>query len=135
MQPFIREYRSNRNVVFDCHYHVVWTPKYRRPVLSGPIGERLKVIVREVCKEHDVLVEALEVMPDHVHMLLSVDPQLGIHRIIKRIKGRSARDLRKEFPELKSRLPSLWTNSYFVATTGGAPLDVIKQYVEQQKGK
>lgn len=135
MQTFTREYRSNRNVVFDCHYHVVWTPKYRRPVLGGAIGERLKVIAREVCDEHEVLVGAIEVMPDHVHMLLSVDPQFGVHRIVKRIKGRSARALREEFPELKSRLPSLWTNSYFVSTTGGAPLDVVKQYVEQQKGK
>ncbi len=134
MATFKRAYRRNRNVVFDCHYHVVWTPKYRRPVLAGAIGERFKVIAREVCVEHDVLVEALEVVPDHVHALLSVDPQLGVHGIVKRIKGRSARVLREEFPELKSRLPSLWTNSYFVSTTGGAPLDVIGQYVEQQRG-
>lgn len=134
MEAFTREYRSNRNIVFDCHYHVVWTPKYRRPVLEGAVGERLKVIAQEVCAEHDVLVGAFEVMPDHVHALLSVDPQLGVHRIVKRIKGRSARLLREEFPSLKSRLPSLWTNSYFVATAGGAPLEVIRQYVERQKG-
>ena len=73
------------------------------------------------------------VMPDHVHLLVEVDPQFGIHRLVKYLKGISSHTLRKEFPSLKSRLPTLWTNSYFVSTVGGAPLQVIKQYVEQQK--
>ena len=72
-------------------------------------------------------------MPDHIHLLLQVDPQLGIHRLIKRLKGRSSRLLREEFRELKSRLPTLWTSSYFVSSVGGAPLDIIKQYVRNQK--
>ncbi len=72
-------------------------------------------------------------MPDHVHLLVGVDPQFGIHRLIKTIKGRSFRLLRQEFPSLRSRLPSLWTNSYFVATVGGAPLEIIKQYVANQR--
>ncbi len=66
----------------------------------------------------------LEVMPDHVHMLIEVDPQFGAHRAVKRFKGATSRYLRMEFPELKKRLPSLWTNSYFVSTVGGAPMDV-----------
>ena len=72
-------------------------------------------------------------MPDHIHLLLQVDPQLGIHRLIKRLKGRSSRLLREEFRELKSRLPTLWTSSYFVSSVGGAPLEIIKQYVRNQK--
>jgi putative transposase len=76
---------------------------------------------------------ALEITPDHVHLLVEVDPQLGIHRLVKYIKGVTSHDLRKEFPSLSSRLPSLWTNSYFVSTVAGAPLEVIKQYVENQK--
>lgn len=72
-------------------------------------------------------------MPDHVHMLAEVDPQLGIHRFVKKVKGVSSRILRDEFLSLKSRIPTLWTNSYFVTTVGGAPLEVIKQYVENQK--
>jgi putative transposase len=103
-------------------------------VLEDQIAERFKTIAAEVCAEHNVIIEALEVMPDPVHAVLNVDPQLGIHLIVKRIKGRSARLLREEFPSLKSRLPSLWTNSYFVSTTGGAPLDIIRQYVETQRG-
>ena len=74
-------------------------------------------------------------MPDHVHLLVEVDPQFGVHRLVKAIKGRSSRVLREEFSWLRSRLPSLWTNSYFVATVGGAPLSVIKRYVETQKDR
>lgn len=72
-------------------------------------------------------------MPDHVHLLVEVDPQFGIHKLVKRIKGKTSRVLREEFPNLKSRIPSLWTNSYFVSTVGGAPLEVIKEYIENQK--
>lgn len=126
-------YKSNRNVFYRCHYHVVWCPKYGRKVLIGPIETRLKEIIRQVCQECRAEVEELEVLLDHVHLLVSVDPQFGIHRLMKLIKGRSSRFLRQEFPALKRKLPSLWTNSYFVATTGGAPLSLIKHYIEQQK--
>jgi putative transposase len=126
-------YKCNRNVFYACHYHVVWCPKFRRKVLVPPIDERLNQIIGEVCEEHDAEIEELEVTPDHVHLLVSVDPQFGIHRLMKLVKGRSSRLLRQEFPVLKRKLPSLWTNSYFCATTGSAPLSVVKQYIEQQK--
>ena len=129
----VSERRSNGNVVFSCKYHVVWCPKYRRKVLVPPIDERLKQIIRAVCEETAADLVEMEVMPDHVHLLAGCDPQFGIHRLVKAIKGRSSRILRHKFPRLKSRLPSLWTNSYFVATVGGAPLSIIKQYIENQK--
>jgi putative transposase len=94
---------------------------------------RLKEIIHQTVTELQSEVIELEVMPDHVHVLCEVDPQFGIHRLVKRLKGHSSRLLRQEFPWLKSRLPTLWINSYFVATVGGAPLTVIKQYIEQQK--
>ena len=75
----------------------------------------------------------MEIMTDHVHLLLSVAPQFGIHKAVKRLKGATSRYLRQEFPHLKKRLPTLWTNSYFVATVGGAPLEVIKRYIQNQK--
>jgi len=75
----------------------------------------------------------MEIMPDHVHLLIEVDPQFGINRATRSIKGFTSHTLQKEFPSLKTRLPTLWTNSYFVSTVGGAPLDVIKQYIENQK--
>lgn len=127
------EVRSNNNVVYRCAYHVVWCPKYRRPVIEGAVDERLKQIIREVCAERECNLIELETMPDHVHLLVECDPQYGIHRLVKQIKGRSSRALRQEFDSLRSRLPTLWTNSYFVATVGGAPLGIIKQYVANQR--
>lgn len=94
---------------------------------------RLKEIIKNVCLKRQAEIIEIEVMSDHVHLLVEIDPQYGIHRLIKEIKGFSSRALRKEFPRLKSRLPTLWTNSYFVATVGGAPLAIIKQYIENQK--
>ena len=126
-------FRSNNNVVYSCKYHVIWCPKYRRSVLDGVVGERLKQIMIDAAAETTGTIIEMEVMPDHVHLLVEVDPQYGIHRLVKHIKGRSSRLLRAEFPRLRSRLPTLWTNSYFVATVGGAPLAVIKQYIENQK--
>jgi putative transposase len=127
------EYKSNNNVVYSCKYHVVWCPKYRRPVLIEGVDERLKELIRETCSRLDTDLLEMEVMPDHVHLLIEVDPQFGIHKAVKRLKGYSSRILREEFPWLRSRIPSLWTNSYFVSTVGGAPLSVIKQYIENQK--
>lgn len=127
------EVRSNNNVIYRCAYHVVWCPKYRRPVIEGEIDAHLKQVIHEVCAEHKCNLIELETMPDHVHLLVECDPQYGIHRLVKQIKGRSSRVLRQEFPSLKSRLPTLWTNSYFVATVGGATLEVVKQYVENQR--
>jgi putative transposase len=126
-------YKSNRNVFNTCHYHVVWCPKYRRKVLVQAIEARQKQIIGEVCQDHQAEIEELEVMPNHVHLLVSVDPQFGIHRLMKLTKGRSSRLLRQEFPVLKRKLPTLWTNSYFVTTTGGASPSVIQAYIEQQK--
>lgn len=127
--------RRNENIVFSCHYHVVFCPKYRRKVLVNGIDERLKQLVLEIVQKWGQELIRIEVMPDHVHLLVSCDPQFGIHRLIKYIKGTSSRMLRQEYPELKHRLPSLWTNSYYVGTTGGVTLEVVKKYVESQKGK
>ena len=127
--------RSNANITFQCAFHVVWCPKYRRRVLEGRIEARLKELIRAVVADKGAWLVEMEVMPDHVHLLVEVDPQFGVHRLVKAIKGRSSRVLRQEFPHLKSRLPTLWTNSYFVATVGGAPLAAIKRYVENQKNR
>lgn len=127
------EYKSNNNIVYSCKYHVVFCPKYRRSVLVDGVDVRLKELIEEVADELYLDVIEQEIMPDHVHLLLEVDPQFGIHKAVKRIKGYSSNVLRSEFPWLKKRIPTLWTNSYFVSTVGGAPLSVIKQYIENQK--
>ncbi len=127
------KYKSNNNVVYSCKYHVVFCPKYCKPVLVDGVDERLTGIALEVADEMGFDIIEMGVMPDHVHMLISVDPQFGIHRAVKRIKGRTSHDLRAEFPWLKSRIPTLWTNSYFVSTVVGAPLAIVRQYIENQK--
>lgn len=127
------EYKSNSNIVYSCKYHVVWCPKYRRSVLLNGVDVRLKELIKESCEQLKVEIIEMEIMPDHVHLLMEVDPQYGVHKAVKHLKGYSSRILRQEFPWLKSRLPSLWTNSYFVSTVGGAHIAVIKQYIEDQK--
>jgi putative transposase len=125
--------KSNKNIVYSCKYHVVWCPKYRRPVLVGDIAQRLKSLILQQASRLQAEVIEMEVMPDHVHLLLEINPQFGIHRLIKAIKGYTSRVLRQEFKTLRTRIPTLWTNSYCVITVGGAPLSVIKQYIENQK--
>lgn len=127
------EYKSKNNVIYSCKYHVVWCPKYRRKVLINGVDARLKELIKETCIKQNVEIIEMEIMPDHVHLLMEVDPQYGIHKVVKQIKGYSSRILRNEYPWLRSRIPTLWTNSYFVSTVGGAPLAVIKQYIENQK--
>jgi putative transposase len=127
------KYKSNRNVVYSCKYHVVWCPKYRRKVLVPPVDERLKQVMSRVAEETRSEILEIEIMPDHVHLLVECDPQFGINRLVRSMKGRSSHVLREEFPSLKTRLPCLWTNSYFVSSVGGAPLAIVKQYIENQK--
>jgi putative transposase len=127
-----RGYKRNSDVVYSCKYHVVWCTKYRKPVLVDTVDERLKEIIRSVAVERRSEIIEMEVMTDHVHLLIEVDPQYGIHRLIKQMKGRSSRLLRAEFTQLRTRIPTLWTNSYFVSTVGGSTLAIIKQYVESQ---
>lgn len=128
-------YKSNYNIVYSCKYHIVFCPKYRRKVLVNGVDTRLKELVNSICEELQVDIIEMEIMPDHVHILLGVDPQFGIHKAVKTIKGTTSRILRQEFPWLRSRIPTLWTKSYFCSTIGGAPLSVIKQYIENQKSK
>lgn len=128
-----KTFKSNNNVVYSCKYHVVWCPKYRRKVLVDGVDARLKEILHEVVSETTGEILEIEVMPDHVHVLVEIDPQYGIAKLVRNMKGRSSRFLRQEFPWLKSRLPTLWTNSYFVSTVGGAPSSIVKQYIENQK--
>lgn len=127
------KYKSNKNVVYSCKYHVVWCPKYRRKVLTGDIESRLKELIKIAVSDANAEIIEMEIMPDHVHLLVEVAPQYGINKLVRHIKGFSSHVLRQEFPSLKSRLPTLWTNSYFVSTVGGAPLSAIKQYIENQK--
>ena len=126
-------YKSNHNIMYSCKYHVVWCPKYRRSVLVNGIDHRLKELIINTCNRLRIDVIEMEIMPDHVHLLMEVDPQFGVNNAVKLIKGHTSKVLREEYPHLKTKMSTLWTNSYFVSTVGGAPLSVIKQYIENQK--
>jgi putative transposase len=127
------KFKSNKNITYSCKYHVVWCPKYRRKVLVDSVANRFKEILKSIAQERGVSLIEVEVMPDHVHLLVEIDPQYGVHKFVKNVKGATSRILRKEFHFLTTKLPTLWTNSYFVSTVGGAPLKVIKKYIESQK--
>ena len=130
-----KEYKSTTTLVYSCQYHIIFTTKYRRKVLNENIQKRIKELIFEKQKEYQYEVIELEIMPDHVHLLLSVNPQEGVYRIVGQIKGYTSNTLRNEFPELKKRLPTLWTRSKFISTVGSVSLDVVKKYIEDQKNK
>jgi putative transposase len=131
----MRHLRSNNNVVYVCRYHVVFCPKYRRKVLTPPIDARLKTILTEQIERWGQELIELEVLPDHVHLLVGCDPQFGIHQLVKALKGYSSHSLREEYPALKRRLPSLWTNSYLLMTTGVLNRGMVESYLAAAKGR
>jgi putative transposase len=127
-----QEYRHKTTSVSLINYHLIWCPKRRRRVLVNAVQVRLDGLIREVAAELDCTVLALEIMPDHLHLFLSAPPTLAPNQIVRRIKGRSSRVLRQEFPHLL-RLPSLWTRSYFVSTAGHVSSQTIQRYIAEQR--
>jgi putative transposase len=119
--------------VYSCQYHVIFCPKYRRKVLLGDIEKRLKELILEKQEEYGYEVLDLEVMPDHVHLVLDADPMIGIITIVSKIKGYTSKQLREEFPLLKKRMPTLWTHSRFISTVGAVTLEDVMKYIEEQK--
>jgi putative transposase len=128
-----RGYLSSQTTVHFMNYHFVWCPKYRRKVIIARIEKRLKELIKEKARELGCEIIELETMPDHIHLFIQAPPTIAPNRIIAGIKGYTSKILRQEFPELKSRLPTLWTRSYFVSTHGHVSSETIKKYVEEQK--
>ena len=110
-------------------------PKYRRKVLREKIANRLKEIILEKQEEFSYSVIEMEVMLDHVHLLLDINPKIGVYTVVSKIKGVTSRILREEFPELKTKLPTLWTHSRFISSVGSVSLEVVQQYIQDQKKK
>jgi putative transposase len=127
--------KQTRHATYNINYHLVWCPKYRRPVLEGAVGARLSELLPDYVRELGGEVLDLVVMPDHVHLFASFPPTLAISQIMYRLKRSTSHQLRKEFPHLKSRLPSLWTRSYYVGTAGHVSAATIKRYIDEQKGQ
>jgi putative transposase len=129
-----KEYHTDGEFIFSCQYHVIFCPKYRRSVLQEPIAKRMKELVLEKQQEYGYTVLEQEIMPDHVHLLLDVHPKNGVYTIVSKIKGYTSHTLRNEFKELTTKLPTLWTRSYFVSTHGHISDEMIQKYIEEQKG-
>ena len=128
-------YVKNAGAVFTLKYHLVWCPKYRRPVLEGRVAARLRVLLRVKAKEFEWTFHALEIMPDHVHLFVETDPRWCPAEVAQRLKGYTSHVLRGEFACLRSRLPTLWSRSYFIATVGSVTDSAVRKYIESQKGK
>ena len=126
---------KTRHAVYDITYHLVWCPKYRREVLTGPVAARLEQLICSKVSDLDGEVIALEVQPDHVHLFVSFPPTLAVCEIVRRVKGSTSFALRREYPWLRSRLPSLWTRSYYAGTAGKVSAETIQRYIEAQEGR
>lgn len=129
-----KPYHTDHSIVYSCQYHVIFCPKYRRPVLGEAVAARLKELLLAKQGEYGYTVMEMDVMPDHVHLLLDVDPRVGVVVVIAKIKGYTSHMLRTEYPWLKRRLPTLWTRSKFISSVGAVTLDTVQQYITSQKG-
>jgi len=128
-----KQYKTANTMVYSCQYHIIFASKYRRKVLTAKIDARLKELVSEKQEEYGYRVIEMEVMPDHIHLLLDAHPKVSIVTIVNKIKGYTSNILRSEFPSLRSRIPALWTRSKFITTVGSVSLEVVKHYIENQK--
>ena len=127
-----REVQVSTGGVYDLGYHIVWCPKYRRPVLPGPVQARCEELIRAKCPEHGWQGIALEVMPDYVHLFVKAHPKHSPLYIANQLKGFASHALREEFPHLRSRLPTLWSRSYFAATVGAVSAATVRRYTDTQ---
>ena len=128
-----KRYTASSHTVFNLGYHLIWCSKYRRKVLTGEVEIRLKELLIHKAEELDLKIEKMEIMPDHVHIFIKSKPVYAPHFVVQQLKGFSSRVLREEFASLRSRLPTLWTRSYFCESVGNISEDTIMKYIENQK--
>lgn len=127
-------YRKTAHSVYDIKYHLVWITKYRKKVLKGQVGLRLRELVRQICVANDVIIESGSVQADHTHLLVSVPPKLSVSKLMQLLKGRTSRKLLQEFEPLRREFwgRHMWARGYFAASTGNVTDEIIKQYIESQ---
>lgn len=131
----VNRWTYSNTTVFNIGYHLIWCPKYRKNVLVDDLEKRLSELLSEKSDEIDVDIEHMEIMPDHVHLFVKTPPTASPHWVVQQLKGYSSRVLRKEFPHLKSRLPTLWTRSYYCESVGHISEEAVKKYIEEQKNQ
>lgn len=130
------EIRHGRHCVFNLHIHLVFVTKYRRNVFTKEILEDLKLIFHDICVDFEAHLIEFDGEHDHVHLLINYPPKVAISRLVNSLKGVSSRMIRKKnYPSIKNKLwgNQLWSPSYFAGSCGGAPISIIKQYIEQQQ--
>ena len=130
-----KRWTTSNKAVFNIGYHLIWCPKYRRKVLKDSIAQRLKELLDIKSKQISVTIEVMEIMDDYVHIFVKTDPTNAPHYIVQQFKGYTSRVLRQEFSSLRSRLPTLWTRSYFCESVGHISEAAVKKYIESQKNK
>ena len=131
----MESYKSGSHTVWDCKYHLVWVTKYRYPVLGGDIGQRCRELLREISRSKEMQIHAGSINRDHVHMLLSVPPNLSVSRAVQYLKGKISHRLLTEFKSLRKRYwgQHLWGRGYWVCTSGHVTDEVWKDYIKNQK--
>ncbi len=127
-----QQYRHNRHSVSLMNFHFVWIPRRRKKVLINEVANRLEQLIKEIATDLEMNILAMEIMPDHVHLFVSCIPSIAADQIMFRVKGKTSRILRQEFPHLR-KMPSLWTRSYFVSTAGNVSTETIKRYIADQR--
>lgn len=126
---------TSNKAVFNIGYHLIWCTKYRRDLLTGDIENRLKELLTAKAEAMDLVIETMEVMPDHVHLFVKTSPVDSPHYVVQQLKGISSRILRAEFPHIRRRVPTLWTRSYYCETVGHISAETVLRYIEEQKGQ
>jgi putative transposase len=130
-----REIRTGRHVVFNLHAHLVFVTKYRRKVFDKKILDDMKNIFERISLEHQVILKEFNGEEDHVHMLINYPPKVSLAKLVNSLKGVSSRRLRQNWPELEQKYHQgvLWSPSYFAGSCGGAPIEIVRKYIEAQK--
>lgn len=130
-----QQIRTGRHCVFNMHVHLVFVTKYRKDVFTKPMLDAMEGMFKKVCLDFEAELTEFNGEDDHVHLLINYPPKVAVSNLVNSLKGVSSRHLRKDFPEIKNKLwgGSLWSPSYFASSCGGAPLEIIKQYTEQQQ--
>jgi putative transposase len=127
-------YRHGSHTVFEIHLHLVWTTKYRKPIMRGEVATRVRELIRQGCREEDTEILKGHVSKDHVHLLVSIPPQVSISRLVQKLKGKSSHHLLNEFQHLRKEFwgRHLWARGYFCVSSGNVTDEVIKKYIENQ---
>jgi len=129
------DFRTGRHCVFKLHAHLVFVTKYRRSVLTETAHETLRDIFTKVCRDFEAVLVDTNGEDDHVHLLVEYPPKVALSTLVNSLKGVSSRRLRQQHPDITARYYKgvLWSPSYFAASCGGAPLSIIRQYIEDQR--